>query len=505
MSLKAQLKPGEDLEFSNCRTVFRLSICTHGGRTKIQRLQNVPSAQGPVWWVVCFGLHPATRLLTAYTDEGKPECERCAKAGIQCEGYPSRLQWINEGPRLAKEDQSASKEGALQLSPKPPTTSTTDPPPAGPSLPTNTPPLRDEMLSTYLYEHFRDNLGGYTYGSWIKDTLKEARDSSAQLALHALAAVFFATQNHNDHAAMQHAGTLYGRALRTLNQSLVDPQTCYSYSNVSAVFALNLYEFYASTEAFGWVQHAGGISSLMRILGPAYFSHYPAHGLFLLARSTMITRSYRLREPCFLAEEAWTTVPWQYHPETLDGQHSILSLMASIPSLHARCMEIDDAAPSTDTEQLAHQVEEIKVDAIKLGKGIIRWRMEWEAKHPACAWEIQDPSGNIASDEEGNSLFGNMLWFSKRERCVEILLYNSAMAAVVHFQRRYPPGTIKEALLEDWPAERLPPLTNKLLLPNNAMHPLQCATEICKTVNYALTGRTDHARYLDLLLPLGIR
>lgn len=433
-------------------------------------------------------------------DARQPHCDRCVKAGFSCEGYPSRLQWIDEGPRLAQDDRHSN--GIIQLKSRSLLSSLSRQSPRALSLA----PFRQSILSSFLHEGLHDGLKGYTYTSWMTDTLREDSRSPARVALDSLAAVFFATQHSHDHAAMQYASTLYGAALRNLSEKLNDPITRYSYSNVSAVFALSLYELYASTQEFGWVQHAGGIGSLMQSLGPIYFAEYPAHGLFLLARSLMIVRSYRLREPCFLAENCWRSVPWQLHPETQDGQHSMLSLIACIPSFHARCMEIDESASKgLYEERLAQQIEELKEDAIDLGKDVIKWRMEWEARHPACAWEIKCPKGSVALDRDGIPLFGNMLWFSTRDRCIEILLYNSAMAAILHFQRRYPPGVIMRALLEEWTPALQPLITNQLLFPCDAMHSLQCATEICKTVDYALSTRCDNARYLDLFMPLGIR
>lgn len=414
------------------------------------------------------------------------------------------MRWIDEVPRLTQQERDAT--GTVVFLPaKSMGIRGWIPVVEGLHVGPTTFPFWADAHLKYLYEHFQDGITGYNYASWILDTLHERQGSVARSSLAALAAVFFANQNGNDREAMLNAEQLYGRALRKLNACLVDPKTCNSYSNVSAIFALYLYEVFASTQDFSWIHHAGGIGSLMEVLGPAYFAESKAHGLFLLARATIIVRCYSLRQPCFLGEEAWTTIPWEQHPETNDGSHQILSLIARIPSLHARCLEIDALLEDSDLADEVKEMHQLKLDAIALSKAIIDWRMLWEMDNPASAWVVSDASPSIAIGSDGLPLFGDSLWYSERQRCVEVLLYNCAMAAVLHFQRRFPSGTFMSELLEDWPESRAPVPTNALLLPSEASLPAQCAMEICKSIDFALSGRDDSASYLDLIMPLGIR
>ncbi|KAF2097297.1 hypothetical protein NA57DRAFT_57889 [Rhizodiscina lignyota] len=369
-------------------------------------------------------------------DERKPTCHRCEAASIKCEGYPGlRLKWVDEGqsprefspvrlfltvylvPRLSR------GRGAASPSPVPGrSTSQTGLSMAAVAAAGTTgitreldlSPFCKAILTTYLTQRFFD--GGhpgqpYPYQSWIANALSENDSNSAHIAVQCFAAIYHARRHGNDSGILAHAFALYDRAIRQLNEDISNPQTRFSHSNVSAAFALNLYEIWAYTGSVGWIQHAGGVGVMIERLGAAYFQEYPAHGTFLLSRIMILMRAYVLREPCFLETEEWTTVPWAKHPETKTDECLIIDLAARISGLQHERRQID-AIRDGNLGDVTEKLEALKVKFLKLTKATLDWRMRWKMKHPNVMWEMPPLTYNgLPLNEHGNPVHDTVFYF----------------------------------------------------------------------------------------------
>lgn len=368
--------------------------------------------------------------------------------------------------------------------------------------------FQGSIYFTYLFETFFD--GGqvdeatFTHQTWIAESSASAGIDAAQLALKAFAATYFARRHGHDTRLLAYADRLYGDALRQLSLDISNPASYLSHSNVSASLALNYYEIWAFSQSEGWIQHAGGVGTLIEKLGPAYFQDYPAHGVFLLARPLVLYRACVLREATFLAKDEWQTVPWMLHPETKIEEQKLMDYCVHVPGMMGWRRELDDLA--TSGQDVFLRMEKLKENIITLGKKIVSWRMQWELNHPFCAWEkpVVSDTG-LAVDSEGKTLYNSVLYFESFARSKEIALYNTLFGMLLHYARDSPQGDFTERLFEDWPLDRCPQPTNPLQLPTRELSIFHCATEICRSVEYELLERQALSACFYLVLPVRVR
>lgn len=328
---------------------------------------------------------------------------------------------------------------------------------------------------------------------------------SARLATKAFAATFFARRNGHDPRLLGYADRMYGEALLQLSSDISNPDTCFSHSNVSASLALNFYEIWAFSQFEGWIQHAGGVGSLIERLGPAAFQEYPAHGVFLLARPLVLYRASVLREATFMATNEWLTIPWMHHPESKTEEQVLMDYCLHAPGLMGWRRDLDILMDGG--HDVRAQRETFQEEIIRLGKKVIDWRMQWEVNYPYCAWEKPVLSeGSLSVDSDGIPLFDSVLYFDSFARSKEIALYNTVFGFLLHLARTSGQEDFRERLFEDWSPERCPRKTNPLYLPTGVPPSIyQCAEEACRIVEYELLERQALSACFYLVLPLRTR
>ncbi|OAP61763.1 hypothetical protein AYL99_03966 [Fonsecaea erecta] len=107
----------------------------------------------------------------------------------------------------------------------------------------------------------------------------------------------------------------YGKALRLLNQSLMDDSTGMSTETLSATILLSFYEMFASDSNQSWVRHAGGAGTLMRIRGPDRHLSGLDRDVYLAYRHTIVIEAFMRDEACFLSEPQWVEMAKKIHED----------------------------------------------------------------------------------------------------------------------------------------------------------------------------------------------
>ncbi|KAJ4154171.1 hypothetical protein LMH87_010632 [Akanthomyces muscarius] len=109
-----------------------------------------------------------------------------------------------------------------------------------------------------------------------------------------------------------------------------------------ASVTLFLYEFNVPSTMFyststGMKSHILGITSILKLVGPAAFQVEPFHSMFLLARGILINRGIMQRKPPFVMEGDWLTIPWAKVSKTLVDK--IMDCKGKLPTIWERVIE----------------------------------------------------------------------------------------------------------------------------------------------------------------------
>jgi len=125
--------------------------------------------------------------------------------------------------------------------------------------------FRDDIFVSHLLINLFTNTYGPTRdnSSWILIALQnQDLDNAATLSIQALATSYFGRVFQQQAIISRGIGN-YGQALRQLRRELQDPEQASSYPTLMSTVCLSLYELVAFTDEDAWLQHFGGISTLV--------------------------------------------------------------------------------------------------------------------------------------------------------------------------------------------------------------------------------------------------
>ncbi|RKK10332.1 hypothetical protein BFJ68_g4695 [Fusarium oxysporum] len=239
-------------------------------------------------------------------DHGKPNCQRCEKAGIACEGYVTYGEFVDETTRFAK-DKSPVKDSQLQVQPASPSAKATErqiwrPPPL----------LLDQ--DAVIHAHLLSRIDEVTPLMANLESITLS-DSTRSLAVRALAAVYFGKTN-SDKRIFDLGSREYVKALNRVQLDLASPTAVLEWDTLASVICLCMFENIVFTDKTGWLKHYEGITQLVKLRGP--WRHQTDLERELLRQC---------RKHCYLTLPEWQTVPWPSTvPKTAsDALHDIFA------------------------------------------------------------------------------------------------------------------------------------------------------------------------------------
>ncbi|RKK71681.1 hypothetical protein BFJ69_g10731 [Fusarium oxysporum] len=225
-------------------------------------------------------------------DHGKPNCQRCEKAGIACEGYVTYGEFVDETTRFAK-DKSPVKDSQLQVQPASPSAKATErqiwrPPPL----------LLDQ--DAVIHAHLLSRIDEVTPLMANLESITLS-DSTRSLAVRALAAVYFGKTN-SDKRIFDLGSREYVKALNRVQLDLASSTAVLEWDTLASVICLCMFENIVFTDKTGWLKHYEGITQLILC--------------------ALINRKH-----CYLTLPEWQTVPWPSTvPKTAsDALHDIFA------------------------------------------------------------------------------------------------------------------------------------------------------------------------------------
>lgn len=203
------------------------------------------------------------------------------------------------------------------------------------------------------------------------------------------------------------------------------------------------------------------------------------------------------RKHCFLETADWKTIPWLIRPKSLGSL--LQDLFCDVPGL------MEDADAIMSRSKLGEDVENMKEAFCEAFKNTVQqaWqlRWQWEQDHVNACKEVpsKDYSPRSSADQ-GFSPFPTVLHFSKMDRAIEIVFFNT-----LHL--------LLDVLLDSVPPEMALPLRplglevyfgpfqNTLLLPGQGSRE-DYALEICRIVDFMAHCKHDSLGMFMLLFPL---
>ncbi|EXL42302.1 hypothetical protein FOCG_15650 [Fusarium oxysporum f. sp. radicis-lycopersici 26381] len=250
-------------------------------------------------------------------DHGKPNCQRCEKAGIACEGYVTYGEFVDETTRFAK-DKSPVKDSQLQVQPASPSAKATErqiwrPPPL----------LLDQ--DAVIHAHLLSRIDEVTPLMANLESITLS-DSTRSLAVRALAAVYFGKTN-SDKRIFDLGSREYVKALNRVQLDLASSTAVLEWDTLASVICLCMFENIVFTDKTGWLKHYEGITQLVKLRGPWRHQTDLERELLRQCRFEIILCALINRKHCYLTLPEWQTVPWPSTvPKTAsDALHDIFA------------------------------------------------------------------------------------------------------------------------------------------------------------------------------------
>jgi hypothetical protein len=177
-------------------------------------------------------------------DQREPECDRCTKANIPCEGYSKDLKFVDEKGRAQKRVQ-IKREAYLQ------------------SIQADAERLKarrslgHRRSSVYIppelpLSGFREHIqvshmdaklfaGAKIIAPWSMELYSGRDDCTATQTIRALGSMYYCRMFH-DHVSLAQSMIYYSKALRLLASDLQDPSAIFEVASLNNVLSLCIFE-----------------------------------------------------------------------------------------------------------------------------------------------------------------------------------------------------------------------------------------------------------------------
>jgi hypothetical protein len=218
-------------------------------------------------------------------DEAKPGCERCRRAGYQCEGYVQFAEFIDVTSQFRGAESLKQRVKWSNVPSSNPIPGTAGPSSEGsvielPMMHISVNPAWDEqsMFTSHLVSRlftWHDDTTSPQAASWIEKLFQRTEDQAALsfTSVRALATTYFAKVNHNNEL-MRKGAVFYSRALRALQSDLEDPNLVLEDDLIVAIICMSIYEMVTFTQPTGWLHHYKGLARLVSIYDSLLFRIY---------------------------------------------------------------------------------------------------------------------------------------------------------------------------------------------------------------------------------------
>jgi hypothetical protein len=208
-----------------------------------------------------------------------------------------------------------------------------------------------------------------------------------------------------------------------------------------------------------------------------------------------------MRKRTFLENDDWRVITTTINSKSDLLHYQLVDIMASIPGLH----EQSDLEHSTKAASGGY----FKISDILLEKviGVIsqlfRWRWAWERFNPNFVFEVPvKPGTHFSVDEKGLPLFKTIFFYRNFYNGRPPIYYNAAL--LILFSLLEDCGVTEGtalAIRRSRTDERIT-RTNPLTLPHEHLSMDEVSEEICRSIEFFLSGKERMSGVLNLILPI---
>ncbi|KAJ5335266.1 hypothetical protein N7452_007669 [Penicillium brevicompactum] len=394
-------------------------------------------------------------------DEGRPLCQRCHKAGFECDGYVEFLHFIDETSRLKKkaaQRSSLPNSGFTSLdTSKPGSYQVPDFNKINFNFPLTVNPAWNEndILNTYLFRGIFDwNEDPGSPPALVWDSVLLRQDQQPELSnasVRALSMVYFAKIN-KQYQFMLRGAKLYTQALGILQIKLQCPEQAVGDDVLIAIILLATYELICLTHPEAWLSHYKGLAKL---------------------------------------QPSWKTIPWAKRGlESKTSSDLLDDILCDIPGILEDLSTALSQHPNVpgNTEFTTWYIPRV----LSTLEAIYSWRWTWELEFPNSTF-ITTPVHSDSIQCLPPSPFKSIIWFSNPHRATELILYN-AMRLILTRSLEI------AGLRQD---------TNQQQDVNDPLLPMEgnrheIATEICRMADYHLSCFRRNSGAFMLVFPLNV-
>lgn len=231
-------------------------------------------------------------------DQGRPECQRCRKSGLQCEGYSLNLVIV--GPKHASQsahnNPGAWKQNSEKSTPQGESQQRLIRPKSRPQILCLQ--MKEEaVLTAHLLARFTPSSDVEPSAPATLLPLLIKMDGS--YSARALAAIYFGKMR-NQYQIYRKGTQLYGKALDQLCKAISDPVTAQSNETLTSVLCLCVYEHVVLSETTAWLKHYQGLGRLVEYRGPQRQQTELEKRMFRMCRFMIVGLGFAIsRLTCF--------------------------------------------------------------------------------------------------------------------------------------------------------------------------------------------------------------
>ncbi|KAJ5527800.1 hypothetical protein N7513_011959 [Penicillium frequentans] len=435
-------------------------------------------------------------------DERKPTCDRCHRAGKECEGYVRYIEFRDETARVARK-QAPAQNATGQVSSPVSTASNSGSDESVIELPF-TPLLmnpvwdEDSLFTTYLIDRiftWHDDPTSPHSAGWIATLLRPREDEAAlsSTSIRALATSYFAKM-HGHVSLLQSGARQYSNALGVLQRRLNDSNLALEDDVLLAIICMSMYELVTVADPSAWVNHCKGLAQLTAIRGPYRHQAGVGHALLPTLRSTISIAYIVDRKRCFLEDPEWKTIPWDL--KGLDSKIPIERLhdcLVNVPGIVEDMERL--LAWDSDRPGRAEFKEKHCQQAFATLEGLYSWRWDWQREFPNATSLVRP----IDIESEGFCLlplspFETVIWFDEHYRATELIVYNAIRLLLTM--------TLEKAGIDIETHHSFDGVNDPLLPMQGSRH--EVAVEICRMSSFHLQSFHQSSGAFMLLFPLNV-
>jgi hypothetical protein len=261
--------------------------------------------------------------------------------------------------------------------------------------------------------------------------VRKAHQTSHQAALSFIYIMF--GMGHGQANIIDQGYTIYGTAVKQLNQELSDPRYCTSDEVILSVTTLAILEALVATGSKNCRKHVIGLEKLLEIRGVKSLSLSDSTHIHKSVRQMLLSASFNMRQPSILARAEWkSALKASCSNEDLDEQY-LYDVLADCTVL---VWERD--LISNDQELFlagtADRRNEVERKLWALFCGLRAWREQWENK--SRLWFREVPVQSFGQNslqfsvDDDWSPISSALEFCNESAATLLMLYNATLISV---------------------------------------------------------------------------